>query len=474
MRDEGLGPGVVAIPEAAPSAPPTPRLPTPPSSAPSAGGSPPGPFRRPGAKEEGAGYRPTPPTPPARATAGGGGSARSTPPGPVRPPGKKEEGTGAPPPVKPRIDGGGSGHSPPGPVRKPGPKEEQTGGYVAPAATQPTPASPPSVPPVPFRLPGVKEAGTGGYVSPVAAHPPPPASPPSFPPVPLRPPGANEAGTGFLAPGKVQPELLPPPPQAGSTQVADAAESGAYGGSIMLTQHTTRQLEGLSGLGIVPLITHDALEFGHWITHEGAQAIHTAEGVAANAAKLVEQGAKAFIKTELEPYEVEAKFGFRIAKLAEENPATVAWAAATIAMFAPPPLDVALGLLSVAASSDAGFGAFRNREYVEGAVDIAAVITGAGGLAARVAERVADADHVATAARLHVLKKDITNAKADDLPTLSRDQRTALEDIVDNLNSSRRRSAESRARERRADLKTAVIALMGDPRVDPALASNHP
>ena len=259
----------------------------------------------------------------------------------------------------------------------------------------------------------------------------------------------------------------------------DAAKGKQSGptGDISIRASSREQVRTLSasaGLGgIWHSVTRDASRYSHRLVHEGSAALRLAEGAVESAGTLIARSAEATLKTELTGLEIEAKFGREVAKFVEEHPAAVATVAATAAIFVAGPAGVALAVLAVSASLGAGAEEFRKRNYVEGALDIASAFAGAGSLGARVGEGAAEFARAGAASRLETLTEEISNASADDIPSLNPRQQRALEDLVQSLDTSRKRAAQFRRVAREADMTAAVLALLGDPHTDPALDPLH-
>lgn len=219
----------------------------------------------------------------------------------------------------------------------------------------------------------------------------------------------------------------------------------------------------------VRAIERDAAKVAKTVKHLAPKVVHASEGVAVNTGRLIEDGAKTFGKAELRGLRADAKLGKEIVTAVEKNPSTVAWVAGTLALLTPPPLDVELAVISAVASADAGAKDWHDRKYVALAFDITAFATGAAGGAARASELLANAQHAATAARLNALTEGLAATKEGTaVRGLSDRQESALRRLTQELD--RTRGAAHRARELRLrrDVRVAVAAFVGDPRVDPA------
>lgn len=167
------------------------------------------------------------------------------------------------------------------------------------------------------------------------------------------------------------------------------------------------------------------------------------------------------------------KFGQKIAQFAKDHPAIVATVAATAAVFSPPPLDFALGMLAFTASAAAGSEALEDRKYAEAAIDFVSAAVGVGAVGARGPEILAERAHSAAGKGLESLTREIMGADPADVASLTGRQRAAFDELVERLNVSRVQAGKFRAAERKGDIRAAVLALVGEPHIDPAINFHH-
>lgn len=415
----------------------------------------------------------------------GGGKRTTTPRAPVVPPKPKQTARASQPsaasPKSPQATGGGSSK---------------------PAATQPAPATKTAAPTPPRRIAGahglVDPGSTAAPGRPVSTSPP---APPSSTggkagsetkitassgtrtikrthTVRTLARGAIDVSTQSLAPPTtaatgltvVLPVYFSPPPPSSRAPRQPQRFAGSGRSS------RERELAGLSLPNPLHLVTPFAAFVAHEVSkekrrfiHAGAKAFQAAEKATVSAGVVVEHFAKRAGRFELNRTELEVKFGTDVADWVRENPATVAWITATAAIFAPPPADVALMALSATASAVAGSEAYRKGNYIEAALDVAAIGTGAEGGAARFAEKLAEAKHAGAVGDLRTFD-EIADASSTDVPPLSDGRREALVSVLKN---STKQAGRARATARHADLETAFLTLVADPRVEAALEFHH-
>jgi hypothetical protein len=241
-------------------------------------------------------------------------------------------------------------------------------------------------------------------------------------------------------------------------------------------QQGTRQLAGIPGIGDVwssslspawHLVVSIPSEIRHVMLHGSTKALHQAKGIVENAGKFLGRSIVQQVKMQLDPTGLGVKFGTDVARFAKEDPATTAAIASTLAIVAPPPLDIALGILAISTGSDASLQALKKGDYVEASLDIAAIVTGSASLGARFSEVAADISHAAAANRANSLADAIDHSDPADMPALTEEQSKALAKIVNTLATSRRRAAALRTIAQREELRTAIISIIAEPHVDP-------
>lgn len=221
-------------------------------------------------------------------------------------------------------------------------------------------------------------------------------------------------------------------------------------------------------------LVHDASQVGHTLVNYGSRVLHVSERVAISTGMLIDRALKAEYRYQLNALEVDARYGKDIAVFVKKNPSTVAWVTGALAIVAPPPLNVVLAALSMAASIEAGANDLREHKYLAVAMDVTAIATGGTGMAARRVEEIAKADQALSKVRIANLTDKVASSPPDDLPVLSPPQKSALSDLVGALSSSRSRAANARRLARRSDIGTALISLLGDPGVDPIAGMHRP
>lgn len=242
---------------------------------------------------------------------------------------------------------------------------------------------------------------------------------------------------------------------------------------------TSRELQGLIPVPIISMlplpsqtksvwsaVPREAKAFASAVGHVSPKVLNTTEHVVNNAGVFIAKGVK--LEAKFDPNVLEVKFGVSLVNWAKRNPAAVATIASVAAIVAPPPADLALGVLATVASGAAAVSDVKEHKYVAAAFDIAGAAAGVGGAATAAAERSAEVAHASTVERLNSLTKTIEDAGPDDVQPLTQSQRTSLSRLVSELNETRTSAYRMRTAGQKADLSAAVLAVVGEPTISPA------
>jgi hypothetical protein len=237
------------------------------------------------------------------------------------------------------------------------------------------------------------------------------------------------------------------------------------GGLVNVVRHVLGK-----GISVWPKVASDVSTYGKHVLHEAPAVLHKTTNLVDATGRLLGNYARQAAKVDRSLTRLEDKFGRDVVDLVKENPGTVASILGPLAIVAPPPADLAFGVLAATASAYAGADAFKDRHYVEAATDVAAALVGGGSsVILKPALVEAASSEAATAARATQVARAVSESSADDLPDLSVEQRSSLDRALRELSSARQSVRIVRSRMDRADLVAELLNIYGDPNTNPSI-----